>query len=115
MHSIQCIQLLTYYLPSCFPEIFQQVPGYFVGGDQGAESWEEGREVLLSSQGFVLLSVFVDIHTSILAGAGCPMHPYLSPKDLSKDLTSSDTNIGSLFSAGGTVAIRLLHSSLSGF
>lgn len=102
MHSIQCIQLLTYDLPSYIPEIFPQVPGYFVGEDQGAESWEEGREVLLSSQSFVFLSVFVeDIHASILARGGWPMHPYLSPEDLSKDLTLSDRNIGTLFSAGG--------------
>lgn len=105
MHSIQCIQLLTYHLPSYIPEIFPQVPGYFVGEDQGAESWEEGREVLLSSQSFVFLCVFVeDIHASILARGGWPMHPYPSPEDLSKDLTLSDRNIGTLFSAGGTVA-----------
>lgn len=116
MHSIQCIQLLTYHLPSCFPEIFQQIPGYFVGEDQGAESWEGGREVLLSSQGFVLLSVFVNIHASILAGGEWPMHPYLSPKDLSKDLTLSDRNIGSLFSAGGNGRDPVItHQSLSDF
>lgn len=54
MHSIQCIQLLTYHLPSCFPEIFPQAPGYFVG-DQGAESWEERRERLLSNKGLGFL------------------------------------------------------------